>query len=212
METNLDATLRAAGENPDYDAACKRVLSEKIILAWIMKRCLKEYANCDVKAIAEKYIEGSPEVMQTPVAPDETNRKQHTIEGMNTEDSTITKGVVRYDIRFRAKTPKSDKIGLIINVEAQNKSDAKHSLMKRAIYYCARMISSQKKDIFENSKYDDIVKVYSIWLYMNPPKERRNSITRYSIKEESLIGNVKEIVENYDLMSVVNVWSRGLHN
>ena len=32
---------------------------------------------------------------------------------------------------------------------------------------------------------------------------RRNTINRYSIKEENLIGEVKEAVENYDLLSAV---------
>ena len=43
-----------------YDAACKRVLSEKSILAWIMKSCLEEYQDCDIRDIAEKYREPSP--------------------------------------------------------------------------------------------------------------------------------------------------------
>ena len=43
-----------------YDAACKRLLSEKIILAWIMKSCLEEYRDYDVKEIARRYIEGEP--------------------------------------------------------------------------------------------------------------------------------------------------------
>ena len=38
---------------------------------------------------------------------------------------------------------------------------------------------------------------------MTPPKKRQNSITRYRLVEENLIGNVKEPVRNYDLLSVV---------
>ena len=34
---------------------------------------------------------------------------------------------------------------------------------------------------------------------------RRNTINRYSIKEENLIGEVKEAVENYDLLSAVMI-------
>ena len=38
---------------------------------------------------------------------------------------------------------------------------------------------------------------------MTPPQKRQNSITRYRLTEENLIGNVKEPAKNYDLLSVV---------
>lgn len=38
---------------------------------------------------------------------------------------------------------------------------------------------------------------------MNPPKNRENSITRYYIAEENLVGNVQERKADYDLMAAV---------
>lgn len=200
--TNLETNLRAAQQRVQYDASCKRMLSEKIILAWIMKYCVKEYADCTVHDIAEKYIEGEPQVGEIPVAPDETN----IIRGMNTEDVSITEGTVYYDIRFFAAAPVSGElIRLIINVEAQSDFYPGYSLLKRGIYYCARMISAQYGAEFTKANYDEIKKVYSIWICSKPPKERANSITRYYITEENLIGSVKEKVKNYDLLSVIMV-------
>lgn len=54
-----------------YDAACKRVLSEKAILARIVKSCLEEYRDCDPNEIAQRYIEGQPQVSSLPVLPNE---------------------------------------------------------------------------------------------------------------------------------------------
>ena len=73
-DTTIAKNIRVADEKAGYDAACKRLLSEKIILAWIMKNCLEEYRDCDVEEIAEKYIEGTPQVGEVAVAPDESNR------------------------------------------------------------------------------------------------------------------------------------------
>ena len=42
VETTLAETIDAAGDNAKCDAACKRLLSEKYIPAWIMKSCLTE--------------------------------------------------------------------------------------------------------------------------------------------------------------------------
>ena len=192
---NIALTVKQA----EFDKLCKKVLSFKIILAWIMKSCLEEYKNYNVNERAEKYIEGNPQIEEETVNQDE-------IIGMNTEDNSITEGTVTYDIIFYAVVPDSESnelIKLILNVEAQNKFNPGYSLIKRAVYYCSRMISSQYGTEFDKSQYDKIKKVYSIWICTNSPKKRHNTITRYSIKEDYIVGKAVEKVQNYDLLSVV---------
>ena len=204
-DTTIAKNIRVADEKASYDAACKRLLSEKIILAWIMKNCLEEYRDCDVEEIAEKYIEGTPQVGEVAVAADETNRVS-MIQGAGNEDTSLTEGTVTYDIRFFAIAPVSGElIRLIINIEAQNDFYPGYPLIKRGIYYCSRMISAQYGTEFTNSHYENIKKVYSIWICMNPPKSRENSITRYYIAEENLVGSVKERKADYDLMAAVMI-------
>ena len=202
INTPIAEDIHITDDNAKLDASCKRLLSEKSILAWIMKSCLEEYRDCDVKDIAEKYIEGQPEVSVVPVAPDETNAAR--VRGIHNEDASLTEGTVTYDIRFLAVAPVSGElIRMIVNVEAQNRFNPGYPLIKRAIYYCGRMISAQYGTEFAHSQYQKIKKVYSIWICLNPPEERRNSITRYRLTEENLIGTVKEEVRDYDLLSVV---------
>ena len=204
-DTTIAKNIRVADEKASYDAACKRLLSEKIILAWIMKSCLEEYRGCDVEEIAEKYIEGTPQVGEAAVALDESNRVS-MIQGVGNEDTSLTEGTVTYDIRFLATAPISGElIRLIINIEAQNDFYPGYPLIKRGIYYCSRMISAQYGTEFTNSHYENIKKVYSIWICMNPPKSRENSITRYYIAEENLVGSVKEQKADYDLMAAVMI-------
>ena len=178
-------------------------MAEKVILAWIMKSCLAEYADCTVNEIAEKYIEEKPQVAQIPVAPDE-RQNTSVIQGTGVEDTTITEGTVTFDIRFHAAVPVSrEQIGLMINIEAQNQFYPGYPLTKRGIYYCCRMISSQYGTVFTGSHYEKLKKVYSVWICMDPPKSRENTITRYFIQEGNLIGRVREPVKNYDLLSVL---------
>ena len=123
---------------------------------------------------------------------------------MNTEDASINEGTVTYDIRFYALAPVSgERIRLIINAEAQNDFYPGYPVVKRNIYYCSRLISSQHGTEFEDSHYEQIKKVYSIFICMDPPKYRRNTINCYSIQEKNVIGNAKEKKENYDLMTAV---------
>ena len=204
INTPIAEDIHATDQNARYDAACRRLLSQKIILAWIMKSCLDEYRDCNVKDIAEKYIEGTPQVGEIPVAPDETNAPR--IRGINSQDTSLTESSTAYDIRFMASAPTSDElIQMIINVEAHNKFNPSYPLIKRGIFYCGRMLTAQYGTEFTHSEYQKIKKVVSIWVCMAPPNERKNSITRYHLTEENLIGNVKEPVRNYDLIDVVMV-------
>ena len=207
VENILAKNIDAAGDKAAYDAACKRLLANKIILAWIMKSCLEEYRRSDVNDIAEKYIEGEPQIARAAVNSDEgPDHDGEQIRGARNEDSTIQEGTVTFDIRFYAILPKSgETVGLIINVEAQNDFYPGYPIIKRGIYYCSRMISSQYGVEFTDTHYEKIKKVYSIWVCADPPKYRQNTITRYVVSEENLIGEVKEKKENYDLLTAVMI-------
>lgn len=201
VESTLAKMISTAGEKAAYDNACKRLLANKIILAWIMKSCLEEYRDCGISEIASKYIEGEAQISEAAVYPDE-EAESLQITGLNTEDSTINEGIVTYDIRFRAIVPGTgERISLIINVEAQNDFYPGYPIVKRNLYYCCRLVSSQYGTEFTNSHYEKIKKVYSIFICMNPPNYRKNTINQYSIQEENLIGEFGENVEYYDLLT-----------
>ena len=213
VENQLAHTIDQTEYDSRYDRTAKKLLANKQILAQIMKGCVNEYSDCTVDDIVEKYIEGTPEVGSVGVHVDDTNRPKKStdvIKGSNNEDSTLTEGTLFYDVRFDAIAPKSadsaeqeEVIRLIINVEAQTKFKPGYPLTKRAIYYCSRMISAQHGPIFTKSEYGKIRKVYSIWICMKPPQYRENTITRYRLVEEYLVGEGKEPIRNYDLLSII---------
>ncbi len=206
-ESYLGHQIERTSIEARYDEAVKRLLANKLILATIMQGCVEEYRNCTVQEIAEKYIEDEPQIGTVGVNPDDTNpATDKNIHGSNTEDATLTEGTVRYDIRFYATAPTGDgTIGLIINLEAQNKYNPGYPLLKRALYYCSRMISAQYGTDFTHSEYGKIKKVYSIWVCMNPPAERQNTIMQYSVQQKPIVGQVEEPVQNYDLLSAIMI-------
>lgn len=206
-ENTLAKSITAAGNKAAYDAACKRLLANKIILAWIMKSCLEEYRDFEVDEIAEKYIEGEPQIARAAVHPDEEAEPDgEQIKGAKTEDSTMKEGTVTYDIRFYAVAPLSgEMVSLILNVESQYDFYPGYPIIKRGIYYCSRMISAQYGVEFTDAHYERIKKVYSIWICSSPPKYRENTITRYAVQEEQLVGNITEKKENYDLLTAIMI-------
>ena len=198
-----------AGKNTEYDAAAKKLLSSKKILAWILKYCVEEFKDCSIADIRDHYIIGIPETASVPVLPDETNAaamvNADRISGERTEDTSVTEGKVTFDIRFRAITPHNDLVQLIINIEAQRSRHTSYPLLKRAMYYVSRLISSQYGVDFDKAQYGKIKKVYSIWLCMDAPDDR-GGITRYHMQEEPEYGNILNEKEDYDLQQVVMVY------
>ena len=94
---------------------------------------------------------------------------------------------------------------LIINIEAQRSRRTSYPLLKRAMYYVSRLISSQYGVDFDRAQYGKIKKVYSIWLCMDAPDDR-GGITRYRMQEEPEYGNILDEKENYDLQQIVMVY------
>ena len=260
-ETYLAHTITQTDYEARYDRAAKKLLANKLVLAHILKDCVKEYQACSIMDIAQKYIEGEPEVGTTGVNMDDSNSHEQPdikpetmatqsaevqavnaqainaqamntqamkvqamnaqamntqamnaqvtkVQGMGNEDISQNEGTVYYDVRFNAIAPSTgehDNIRLIINAEAQNRFKLKYPLIKRAVYYGSRLISAQHGTVFTKSDYQKLRKVYSILICVNPAKRFRNTITRYSLKPETIIGNAVEAPENYDLINIVMV-------
>ena len=75
--------------------------------------------------------------------------------------------------------------------------------MKRAVYYVARLISSQKEKEFYGDDYNGLKKVYSIWITMDVQNYRANSIQKYSLTENVIHGDFHDELKNYDLLKII---------
>ena len=207
MNQDLSHALFLTEGRALYDEAAKRLLSQKTVLAYILKGCLMEYQDYTPEEIADRFIEGDPQIGEAAVHADEEIsecEKPERILGLNTEDTTVTEGMVRYDIRFKALLPKDpERFYLILNIEAQNEQQTWYPLLKRAVYYGSRLISSQYGTVFSGMDYGAVKKVYSIWICTKSAKKYRNSMNRYEMVEECLVGENRSDPENYRLMNLI---------
>ena len=102
----------------------------------------------------------------------------------------------------------SERITLIVNIEAQktqSHSRLGYALLRRAVYYACRLISSQKETEFTKSNYDDIKKVYSIWICMDSP-DKKSAINFYDMQERHLLHHMKAKKSDYDLLSIILIY------
>ena len=187
--------------NAAYDKLAKRLIAGKSILAHILKHTVTEFADCSLHDIEHKYIEGEPITSINSVPLDDTV----DIKGKQTESNSPLEGLVTFDIIFDAIAPtRGEPIKLIINVEPQKTTmSIDYKLMKRAVYYAARLISSQKEKEFHGDDYNGLKKIYSIWICMNVQNYRANSIQEYSLTEKVIHGEFHDEQQNYDLVKII---------
>ena len=161
MNTELKNVVLSTDIKAQYDECVKKLLGHKIILAHILAKSVDEFRGMRPEEVVH-LIEGEP-LINKIVGVDE---KGNEIVGLNTENSEVYAGYVRFDIIFYVRT-KDGVSQIIINIEAQKTDPIDYDILNRAIFYISRMISSQKNREFKGSNYNDIKKVYSIWICMN---------------------------------------------
>ncbi len=202
MDTKINITADDYKELAmQYDEQAKKILSYKSILAFILSKTVNELKEMPAKEI-EKLIEDDIYISKIPVDPGQTNKKSgERITGMNTENAETNEGLIRYDILFKVKTSKEMKesYAIIINIEMQKEEPRKYNLINRAIYYICRLISSQKQREFVKMNFDDITKVYSIWIVANM---KSDSVNRIHLTQDTLYGKFKWNCDS-DLINIV---------
>ena len=202
----------AGGLNPKYDAVCKELFLNKEIIAPVLKEVVPEYRNCSIDDVIA-CIDGSS-IVSDPVdnvsAALEYPSSTASINEMPMEMSSVTEKLIRYDARFKALNPRltteTIRFYLHIDLEVQNDYAPGYPVIKRAIYYAAREISSQLGILTNETNYKALQKTYSIWICNeNIPTEIQNTVTSYSFTKSDIIGTTDEPDANFDLMTVIMI-------
>ncbi len=188
MDTEIKNAMRAADKDAQYDEKAKRLLGNKIILAYILVKTVDEFKGMNPKDVVS-YIEGEPFISVVPVEPGLTNVEQEKdgqrIVGLNTENAEINEGLIRFDIIFYVRM--KDSISqVIVNLEAQKDEPTGYHILNRAIFYVSRLVSSQKERDFVGINYNDIRRVFSIWVCMGMDE---NSMAYVHLAKDDLLGS-----------------------
>lgn len=194
MNTELKNAVAASDKAAQYDECAKRLLSQKNILAHILVKTVDEFMGMNPNDVVPCII-GTPYISKVPTEPGLTNaasqskheKKTETkrVVGFNTEDNEINEGLIRFDIIFRVQM--RDGIShMIVNIEAQKSEPTEYEILNRAVFYVSRLISSQKERDFTNSNFDDIQRVYSIWVCMGM---KENVMSHIHFTKEDIIGS-----------------------
>ena len=201
MDTEIKNAVSAADTEAQYDDKAKRLLSNKIILAHILIKTVDEFHGMNPKDVVP-YIEGDPFVSVVPVEPGLTNAEKEKggqrIVGMNTENAEVNEGLIRFDIIFYVRM-KDGYSQVIVNLEAQKDEPISYYILNRAVFYVSRLVSSQKERDFVKTNYNDIKRVFSIWVCMNMDE---NSMNYVHLTDDKLLGT-HQWLGGLDLLNIV---------
>ncbi|MEY8339518.1 hypothetical protein AALB16_16135 [Lachnospiraceae bacterium 62-35] len=194
MDTEIKNAVSAADKDAQYDEKAKRLLGNKIILAHILVKTVDEFRGMNPKDVVP-YIEGEPFISLVPVEPGLTNAEKipsgdglkdgQRIVGLNTENAEINEGLIRFDIIFYVRM-KDGISQVIVNLEAQKDDPTSCHILNRAVFYVSRLVSSQKERDFVKTNYNDIRRVFSIWVCMNMDE---NCMDYVHLTDDKLLGS-----------------------
>ncbi len=196
--------MNAVSDKEKYDASVKKIVSQPRFVAAIMRLTVPEYEGMTVEEILPCIVEISEETAVDDVS-------AAALQNMPQEQISLLSKIISYDLHIKARNPKAGNINLTLyfDFEFQNEyrdTSLGYPLLKRAFYYVARELDSQLGVLTKDTDYGSLQKSYSIWICNEHiPEEEQNSMTRYHIIKEDVIGKSSDIPENYDLMEVIMI-------
>ena len=173
------------------DQGFKSIIHDSNILSWLLRSNIDELKGMSIDEVKACLNIG------------EDGR---TVIGKESYYFSPDTGPIYPDSVFDITIPGDDgKITVTVDIEGQNNARPKYPLEKRAEYYVARLVSSQKDREFKGDDYAKIRKVYSIWLIFDPKAGYRNTVARYSMKAESIVGDPNRVLPVMDTFNILMI-------
>ena len=187
LNTTIGNSIYITDKEAQYDKEAKEIIGNKIILAYLLVHTVEEFYGMEPREAAA-YIEGEAYIGIVPVEPGMTNvseeKNGEKITGLNTENFAKNEGVIFYDIMFFVRT-RDGRSKIIVDVEIQKDEPTAYHILNRAVFYTGRQISAQKEREFVKSQYNDIKRVYGIWICLN---QKEDTLQHIHFTKEELMG------------------------
>ena len=233
IDTQLANQLDEADDDPAKDSPVKKLLSYKVIAAMILKGCAEEFMDTPVETIINECLSDPPVTNPSSGGLLNGNDRVTLLQQEHVNSKKARTYFDNYFIAYRPGTLK-ERIPVRIDIEPQNDSNPGYPLTKRAFAYCSFMVTDEmvRKTADSNASntteppktihnpwdaydYNQVHKVYSIWICMDPNVADRNSIVRYRtvreiVAEKSRPNSLKKHIKeepraNYDICEVITI-------
>ena len=208
MNVEDEILLEAVSDEEKYDRAVKALFLNPRILAPIIKMSISEYNDVPIEDI----IDSIKDISDTDAVDDVSAMASKKAMTLEVGKTSVSDKLIAYDVHFKIINPalSSEEILVYLYVDIEVQGDSHESTLgypplKRAMYYVARELSGQLGILTSETDYSKLQKCYSIWICDGVPKDQQNTVTRYHVTKEDLIGASRDKPELYDLMEVVMI-------
>lgn len=179
-----------------YDSSVVSIISSIPLLSGLLHFLFAELHNISTseirQALLDEQIRVRSEVVDDLGTPD-------ILIGIDTADKSLTEGNIFYDVLFDMKVPGSKTgVRLKVDIDLQRDLSNMKNQFARQEYYASRMISRQKRRIFNGTDYQKMHKSYSVWIWTDPPKKYRNFVNLYETQEIQIYSKVSFPKDYYD--------------
>ena len=195
---------KAIADQEQYDNAVKEIFEQPKIVATILRLAVPEFQGMSVEEILPYILEISDEVPVDDIS-------SAALRNQPQEKTSLLGKIITYDKHIKARNPKAGELNITLyfDFEFQNeyrKAVLCYPLLKRGWFYAARELDSQLGILTEDTDYCSLQKSYSIWICNeHVPVKEQNSMTRYYIVKDDIIGKSEDVPEDYDLMEVIMI-------
>lgn len=209
LETDIN-NLKRYRRSLLTDATFKKLASYKVISAMILQDTIPEFKGLSLIEVAKCIID-----IRTRNYANDAEMLEDTIDLLPTEHGDGEDKQVRFDLVFKVRFPNggNGKINITIDLEMQqitNNISLNYDLVSRGIYYGAYLL---KDSLAKGSSYNNLNKVYSIWLCngavsfeANPEDVKNKAIHRYGFRRYYTDCDKVVVAEsNADLIEVIFV-------
>ena len=164
-----------------YDREAKNLLSYRFIVDFFLKYCTDEFAGYSLGEINRLLGGEGTELLG-----------DGKIKLMNNKDNLPGVVPIEFDLRFNVETPHGQKLQL--DIEPQKALLPEKLLKNRGCYYCSRMITAQSNTVFQKDHYQEMQKVYSIWIIPDAGS-RENTIEEYVLQNKNNKDDVLQVMK-----------------
>ena len=195
---------KAIADQEKYDRVVKEIFDKPKIVATILRLTVPEFQGMTVEEVLPYILDISDDVPVDDISSAALrNRPQ--------EKTALLGKIITYDKHIKARNPKAGELNITLYFDFEFQNEYRNStlgypLLKRGWFYAARELDGQLGVLKEDTDYNTLQKSYSIWICNEDiPKEEQNSMTRYHIVKDDVIGHSEDVPENYDLMEVIMI-------
>ena len=187
-----------------YDHLCKMIIGNEEVLSRIIKAAVDEANHLSIGKI-RRLIEG------VHVGNRIVNPHFHLVDK---KGFIKDEGMVYYDILCYIDVPQEDgkNIRVYLNVEIQNNPYPGYSIITRGYAYVSRIVSEQWGSEYDYQHYDEMKKVYSLWIMPKAPKRKDGHMNVYETNERIICGTTVEEKEIYDKGVILAIYLNKEHD